>query len=160
MRYLICSTYVLKTVLPSDIKNIAWSNRFGTKKVHNRLVHNTCWSSGFLKIFFYFSSQSCKFWKKICAKKTSPHWSTKVTCFWCKNSLSSSTTWFWKIFSSMHQRIFKIQSREKVRGEEIFLDQNSKMSLNKMSFDKLCVEAEKKKTLFLSHFLFLVSDPN
>ena len=28
-----------------------------------------------------------------------PHWSTKVTCFWCKNSLSSSTTWFWKIFS-------------------------------------------------------------
>ena len=90
MRYLICSTYVLKTVLPSDIKNIAWSNRFGTKKVHNRLVHNTCWSSGFLKIFFYFSSKSCKFWKKICAKKTSQR------CFVWKSPEKSHFTTFTK----------------------------------------------------------------
>ena len=72
--------------------------------------------------------------------------------FWCKNSISSSTTWFWKIF-------LKYASK-KGKGKKIFLDQNSKMSIKpKMTstFDKLC---RVEKLFFLSHFLFLVSDPN
>ena len=82
---------------------------------------------------------------------------TKVTCFLVQK--------LHQFFNDLILKdLFKVcikELSEGGKGERDFdLDQNSKMSIKpKMTsaFDKLC---RVEKLFFLSHFLFLVSDPN